>query len=44
MTDSPSWLAPRNTKIGSRHAVASGHYLASAAARPHTFVHMVFAP
>jgi gamma-glutamyltranspeptidase / glutathione hydrolase len=32
MTDSPSWLAPRNTKIGSRHAVASGHYLASAAA------------
>lgn len=30
--DSPSWLAPRRTKIGSRHAVSSGHYLASAAA------------
>src|SRR3954452_24995289 len=30
--DSPSWLAPRNTKVGPRPAVASGHYLASAAA------------
>ena len=28
----PAWLAPRNTKVGPRHAVASGHYLASAAA------------
>ncbi len=31
-TDSPSWLAPRNTKVGSRHAVAAGHYLAASAA------------
>jgi len=30
--DSPGWLVPRHTKVGSRHAVASGHYLASAAA------------
>lgn len=30
--ESPSWLAPRTTKVGSRDAVASGHYLASAAA------------
>ena len=28
----PSWLVPRRTKVGSRHAVSSGHYLASAAA------------
>jgi len=28
----PSWLVPRTTKIGSRHAVSSGHYLATAAA------------
>lgn len=28
----PTWLAPRTTKHGSRHAVASGHYLASSAA------------
>jgi gamma-glutamyltranspeptidase/glutathione hydrolase len=27
-----SWLAPRETKYGRRHAVSSGHYLASAAA------------
>src|ERR1700761_917514 len=31
-TGSPSWLVPRHTRVGSRHAVASGHYLASAAA------------
>lgn len=30
--DAPSWLAPRPTLHGSRHAVSSGHYLASAAA------------
>ena len=29
---SPTWLAPRTTKVGSRDAVSSGHYLASAAA------------
>ncbi len=28
----PSWLVPRNTKVGSRHAVAAGHYLAASAA------------
>lgn len=30
--DSSTWLAPRTTKTGPRHAVSSGHYLASAAA------------
>jgi gamma-glutamyltranspeptidase/glutathione hydrolase len=30
--DTRSWLAPRETKYGRRHAVSSGHYLASAAA------------
>jgi gamma-glutamyltranspeptidase / glutathione hydrolase len=29
---SPAWLVPRNTKVGSRHAVAAGHYLAASAA------------
>ncbi|UFS58675.1 gamma-glutamyltransferase family protein [Subtercola endophyticus] len=35
MTESPAtheWLAPRKTLYGTKHAVSSGHYLASAAA------------
>ena len=30
-TDARTWLAPRPTMHGTRHAVSSGHYLASAA-------------